>query len=109
MMNSIYIILFIVSILVASFSQIILKKGTKKDNIYINKFTIVGYGLMLLSTVLTLIGYKGVSLTLAGILQSLSFVFVPLFSYLFLKEKVNQRVFIGIIVIIIGIVIFSIS
>ena len=39
MMNQImYVAAFIASILIASFSQIILKKGANEKNIYINKF-----------------------------------------------------------------------
>ena len=41
MNNSIYIIFFILSILLASYSQIILKKGAGERNIYINKFTVI--------------------------------------------------------------------
>ena len=102
------IFLFVLSIAIASYSQIILKKGAGQKNIYINKYTIVGYSLMVLSTVLTLIGYKMVSLTLSGILQALSFVFVPILSYILLKEKIDKKTIIGIIVIICGIVIYSI-
>lgn len=63
---------------------------------------------MVLSTLCTLVGYKGVNLTLSGILQGLSFVFVPIFSYLLLKEKINKQTLIGIVVIILGIAIYSI-
>ncbi len=63
---------------------------------------------MIISTLLTLIGYKGVNLTLSGILQGLSFVFVPIFSFIMLKEKINKQVFIGIVFIILGIFIYSI-
>ena len=108
MKNSIYILLFLLSIIVASFSQIILKKGAEQKNIYINKYTIIGYSLMVISTLFTLVGYKGVDLTLSGILQGLSFVFVPIFSFLFLKEKINKQTTAGIFIIILGIVIYSI-
>ena len=102
-----YIALFVFSILIASFSQIILKKGAEQKNIFINKYTIIGYSLMVLSMVFTLIGYKGVNLTLSGILQGLSFIFVPILSIYFLKEKINKTTILGIIFIIIGIVIYS--
>lgn len=108
MNNIVYILLFVLSIVIASFSQIILKKGAEEKNIYINKFTIVGYTLMVISTLFTLVGYKGVNLTLSGILQGLSFVFVPIFSLIFLKEKINKKTIIGIVVIILGIIIYSI-
>jgi len=103
-----YILMFVLSILIASFSQIILKKGAEQKNIFINKYTIIGYSLMALSMVFTLIGYKGVNLTMSGILQGLSFIFVPILSIYFLKEKINKTTIIGIIFIIIGIVIYSI-
>ncbi len=103
----IYIGMFVISILIASFSQILLKKGAELKNIYINKYTIIGYSLMALSMVFTLIGYKGVNLTMSGILQGLSFIFVPILSIYFLKEKINKLTILGIIFIIIGIVVYS--
>ncbi len=106
--NVYYLLLFVLSILVASFSQIILKKGAEQKNIYINRYTVVGYSLMVLSTLFTLVGYKGVDLTLSGILQGLSFVFVPIFSFLILKEKISKKTILGIVVILLGIIIYSI-
>ena len=103
-----YISMFVISILIVSFSQILLKKGAELKNIYINKYTIVGYSLMALSMVFTLIGYKGVDLTMSGILQGLSFIFVPILSIYLLKEKINKTTIIGILFIIAGIVIYSI-
>lgn len=63
---------------------------------------------MIISTICTLIGYKGVDLSLSGVLQGLSFVFVPIFSLLILKEKIDKQTIVGIIVIILGIVVYSI-
>lgn len=103
-----YLCFFLFSILIASFSQIILKKGAGQKNIFINKYTIVGYTLMGISTLFTLIGYKGVDLTMSGILQGLSFVFVPVLSFFMLKEKINKQILFGIVVIILGIIIYSI-
>lgn len=100
--------LFIISIVVASFAQIILKKGASKKNIYINLSTITGYGLMVVSSLFTLVGYKEVSLSMGALLQALSFVFVPFLSVIILKEKINKNISIGIFTIILGIVIYSI-
>ena len=105
--NYVYVILFLISILISSFSQILLKKGSSQKNIYLNKFTIFGYGIMVFATLLTLFAYKNVNLSLGQILQSLSFVFVTILSSIFLKEKIGLRKSIGIFVIIIGILIFS--
>lgn len=108
MKNSFYVLLFIISIIIASFSQIILKKGSKEKNIFINKYTIVGYLLMLISTLFTLYGYKGVQLSLSQILQSLSFIFIAILSKVFLNEKISRKTIIGICLIIVGIIIYSV-
>ena len=109
MNKTIYILMFIISIMIARVSQIILKKGAKQKNIYINKYTILGYFLMFISTLFTLIGYKGVELSLSGILQALSFIFVPILSCMFLKEKITKKTIIGISLIVLGIIVYSIK
>ena len=63
---------------------------------------------MVISTLFTLVGYKKVSLSLGQILQSLSFIFVIILSKLFLKEKISKKQVIGIIIIIIGIIVYSV-
>lgn len=107
MSSVLYLGLFLMSILIASYSQILLKKGALEKNIYINKYTIVGYTLMVVSTLFTLVGYKGISLSLSQMLQALSFITVAIFSYIFLKEKVTKRMIIGTILICIGIIIYA--
>lgn len=103
-----YILMFVISIVIASYSQILLKKGAHEKNIYINKKTIIGYSLMVISTLFTLYAYKYVNLSLSQILQALSFIFVALFSYIFLKEKITKRIVIGTIIIILGVIVYSI-
>ena len=102
-----YILLFILSILISSFSQILLKKGSSKKNIYLNKFTILGYIIMVFSTLLTLLAYRNIELSLGQVLQALSFVFVIILSKVLLKENINKRKILGIVTIIIGIIIFN--
>ena len=105
-MKCLYIILFIFSILMASFSQILLKKGSHSKNIYLNIKTLTGYGIMFLSTLLTLYAYKGITLGFGQILQSLSFIFVIILSKIFLKEQITKKKVYGIIIIIFGIIVF---
>lgn len=102
-----YIYIFLISILIASFSQVILKIGASKKNIYLNKYSIIGYSLMLISTLFTLIAYKGVKLTTGAMLQSLSFAFVSVLSVLILKEKIDKRKILAILIIVLGIIVYS--
>lgn len=108
MNNILYILLFVCSIMIAAYSQILLKKGAGKKNIYLNRYTIIGYAIMIISTLFTLIAYKKINLSLGQVLQSLSFIFVLLLSHFILKENINKKQIIGIAVIIVGIIVFNI-
>lgn len=102
-----YMIAFIISIIIASFSQILLKKGSMQKNIYINIYTILGYFIMFLSTILTLYGYKNVSLIFSQLLQSTSYLFVMILSKIFLREKISLNMIIGNILIVISLLLYN--
>lgn len=105
-----YSTLFILSALIASFSQILLKKSAmikynKKIQIYINPLVITAYGLFFLSTILTVIGYREVPVSLGSFLTSSSYIFVPVLSYIFFKETITKRTLLGLFFILLGIII----
>ena len=109
-----YVLLKIVSVIIAAFSQILLKKSANRkydDRIkeYLNALVIVGYGLFFLSSIISVVSLKGISISFSSIIESLSYIVVPILSYLFLKEKINQQQFIGMIIIIVGVFIFNIT
>ncbi len=59
-----YMLLLVASVVVASLSQILLKKSAVKTyssviREYLNPYVIAGYGMMVLSTLLTVGGYAG--------------------------------------------------
>ena len=71
-----YVFLLILAVLVSSISQIILKKSSSKTyksiiKEYLNVYVITGYGLMVLSTVLVVLGLKGVPYKNEPIIESL--------------------------------------
>lgn len=110
-MNIKYMIILVVSVLIASISQIILKKGAQKDykNIireYLNPYVISGYGLMVTSTILTIWAFKGLDYKNGPIVESIGYLFVMILSNLLLKEKITKRKIVGNIMILIGIFIF---
>lgn len=108
-----YTAVFILSVCVASISQILLKKSAnieRKSKIaeYVNKEVIVSYGLLFISTLLTLYAYKEVKLSMGLVLETISYILIPILSYFILKEKIQKRQIYGIVLIILGIVIYSI-
>lgn len=105
-----YSALFILSALMASFSQILLKKSAlikynKKIQVYINPLVVTAYGLFFLSTILTVIGYREVPVSLGSFLTSSSYIFVPVLSYVFFKETITKRTLLGLCFILLGIII----
>jgi uncharacterized membrane protein len=62
---------------------------------------------MLLSTILTIIAYREVELKHGPILESAGYIFVLVLSWMILKEKITLNKFIGTVLIIGGIILFS--
>ncbi len=106
-----YYILGLFSVTIASFSQILLKKGAmnKYDSFireYLNVFVISGYGMMFLSLFLTMIVYRGMDFMNVPVIEAVGYVLVPIFSYLFFKEKMTKKKILGILFILAGIFVY---
>lgn len=106
-----YILLLIGSVVVASFSQILLKKSALKTyesfwKEYVNPYVIVGYAMMVASTLLTVLAYRGVDYKEGPVVDSLGFLLVMLWSRFFFGEKITKKKLIGNMLILVGIVIF---
>ena len=109
-MNS-YILFLLGSVIVASFSQILLKKSAMKTydshiKEYLNPYVITGYGMMVISTILTIIAYSRVDYKNGPIVESLGYILVMVLSYFFFNEKITVRKVIGNALILIGIIVF---
>ena len=107
-----FILVFLVSVLISSISQIILKKSAarKYDSLikeYLNVRVIGAYAMFFLSTLLTMYAYTGVPLTLGALLESAGYIYIPLLSFIFLKEKITPRMILGSLFIICGIIVYN--
>ena len=104
-------LLLVLSVVVASLSQILLKKSAEKSyqsllREYLNPWVIYGYGLMVVSTLLTVGGYAGLEYKNGAVIESLGFVLVMLLSRLFFREKITKKKLIGNALILLGVVVF---
>lgn len=105
-------ILILLSVVVSAFSQIILKKSAKKqyDSVlkeYLNPYVIVGYGMMLLATIFTILSYKfGLEYKNGPVIESLGYVLIMFLSLMFFGEKITKKKLIGNGLVVLGIVIF---
>lgn len=92
-------------------SQILLKKSADKhhSNIlgeYLNPLVLLGYSILFISTLLVVVAYQGVELKYGPILESTGYIYILFFSWYFFKEKISARKIFGVLIIIIGIVVF---
>lgn len=106
-----YILLLVLSVVVASFSQILLKKSAEKTHAsvireYLNPFVIIGYGMMVLSTLLTVGGYVGLEYKNGAVIEALGFVLVMFLSRIFFGEKITKKKLLGNSLILLGIFAF---
>lgn len=99
------------SVLVASFSQILLKKSAGKSHgsflkEYFNLYVIFGYGMMVGSTILTILAYREIEYKNGPIIDSLGFLFVMILSFLFFREPLTKKKILGNLLILFGIAVF---
>ncbi len=104
-------ILLVLSVVVASLSQILLKKSASKTyssvlREYLNPYVIIGYGMMVVSTLLTVGGYAGLEYKNGAVVESLGFVLVMLLSRFFFGEKITRKKLLGNALILLGIFVF---
>lgn len=114
-MNKILIFsnLYLLGVIVSSFAQILLKKSAikqQKNKIkeYLNFKTIIAYSMLFSATFCSMFAYKYVPLSMGPILGTSEYIFVAILSYIFLKEKINRKKLLGLIIIVLGILIYSI-
>ena len=99
------------AVIVASFSQVLLKKSALKQHDsaikeYLNWYVIAGYAMMVISTILVIIAYKGIAYKNGPIIESLGYILIMFLSYFFFKEQITKRKVLGNALILIGIIIF---
>lgn len=106
-----YMLCLMAGVLLASVSQILLKKSAMKTyhsviREYVNPWVIGGYAMLFGSMLLNIVAYVGVDYKNGPVMESLGNVFVPLLSFFILKEKMNVRKALGIATIMFGIFVF---
>lgn len=111
--NVLYVITFLISVFISAVSQIMLKKSADRQyesklREYMNPRVIVAYGLFFLSSLLTVLAYKFVPLSLGPILEASGYIYVAVLGMIFLKERMSKKKLAGMLCILLGIIIFNI-
>lgn len=107
-----YYVLVILSVFAAACAQMLLKQGARKEYAswwrqYVNGWVIGGYGIMACSLVLNIwCMSKGVQLKEVSVIESMSYLFVPLLAFMLFKEKLTVRKICAMVIIIGGVIVF---
>lgn len=110
--EQLFIIIFLLSVLVSSVSQLLLKMSANRHYEtrlaeYLNPKVIIAYVLFFGATLITVLAYQYVPLSLGPVLESTGYIFVTLLGYFVLKEKIGKQKLLGMLVIIVGILLFN--
>lgn len=107
-----YYILVILSVLAAAGAQMLLKKAAGNHypsfwKQYVNPWVIGGYAIMGLAMLTNIYAMnKGVQLKEVGIIESLSYLFVPVLAFFLFGEKLTWKKVGAIVVIMTGVIVF---
>lgn len=112
MSNPLFYVLMLASATITAFSQIILKKSANKKHKgiifeYINPYVLFSYVCYFGVLVLNVFIYTKIDYRFGVVINSMASVLVMVFSKLMLKETITRRRIWGNVLIILGIVIFS--
>ena len=107
-----YYLIVIFSVFMASVAQMLLKKGASIEHSsyiyeYLNPWVIGGYAIMGVTVIANIFAMsKGVQVKEVSIIESMSYLFVPVLSWIVFKEIITLRKAVAIVVIIAGIIVF---
>ena len=109
-----YILVGLFSVFIASLSQILLKKSALQtyENIwreYLNPKVVAAYALLFVTTILGMISYKGISVSMGLVIETTSYIYLSIFSVKIFHEKITVRKLLALSLIVGGIIVYAIS
>ena len=109
----IYVFALLFGVFISSLSQVVLKKAAMKDysshlKEYLNPQVIIAYTIFFSATLLSIFAYKGIPLSMGPVLESTSYLYVTFWGRTFFHEKITKRKILALLIIICGIVFFSV-
>ena len=106
-----FVILALLGQLIASISQMLLKKSSQKEyssfiRQYLNILVIGGYGLLVVSLFIAITCYGHMPYMYVVIMEPVGYILVMFLSRIIFKEKITRNKIFGMVMIILGILVF---
>ena len=105
--------LLLTGVFISAVSQVMLKKASMKKydspiKEYLNPLVIFAYVLFVGTTLLSILAYRGIPLSLGPVLEATSYIYVTVFGVVIFKEKLTKRKVLALGCILGGIVIYAV-
>lgn len=105
--------ILLTGVFIGTASQVMLKKAAMRKyssviREYLNPLVILAYTLFLGTTLLSVLAYRVVPLSMGSVLESTSYIYITIWGAVIFKEKINGRKIAALGLIIVGILFYSI-
>lgn len=106
-----YTAVFLIAVIISSFSQALLKISANKKHEtvikeYLNFYVVCGYCLFLGCVLLSSFAYKGIQFKQGAVLESMGYVFILTIDRIVFNQRISKNKLIGSAIIILGILVF---
>ena len=104
----------LLGVFVSAISQVLLKKSAMREHEsalreYLNPLVVFAYALFVVSTLLSVVAYRGIPLSMGPILEATGYIYVTAFGVLLFHERVDARKLVALGLIVAGIAIYSLA
>jgi multidrug transporter EmrE-like cation transporter len=100
-------------VLISAISQVMLKKAALRHyesriKEYLNPLVIIAYSIFVVSTLCSILAYRGIPLSMGPVLESTSYIYVTIFGVKIFHEKLDAKRVAALCFIIGGIIVYSV-
>lgn len=104
--------ILLIGVLIGAISQVMLKKAAMRQyssrlREYLNPLVIFAYILFVGTTLLSILAYRGIPLSMGPILEATSYLYVTIFGIAIFREKLNAKKIVALCLILAGIAVYS--
>lgn len=108
----VYAGILLIGVFISAISQVMLKKAAMKTyqtpiQEYLNPLVICAYILFVGTTLLSILAYRVIPLSMGPILEATSYIYITFFGVVIFKERINPRKVMALILILAGIAVYS--
>jgi len=109
-----YALISLLGVFLSSISQVMLKKAAmrKYETVlreYLNPLVVISYTIFFGTTLLSVLAYKGMPVSLGPVLETTAYFYITFFGVTIFKERLNKKKVFALAMIIVGIIIYAVG